>query len=67
MFKVARALLMSAFCVTAGLLLVLSMSCFALWANPLDLVQQAPATTLRVILLLIGVFCFLLFYIEKES
>ena len=66
MLKVARALLLSAFCVTAGLLLMLLISSFALWINPLDLVQQAPATPLRVILLLIGIFCFLFFYIEKE-
>jgi hypothetical protein len=66
MLKVARALLLSAFCVTAGLLLMLLISSFALWVNPLDLVQQAPTTTWRVLFLIMGVFCFLFFYIEKE-
>jgi sterol desaturase/sphingolipid hydroxylase (fatty acid hydroxylase superfamily) len=66
MLKVARALLLSAFCVMAGLLLMLLMSSFALWVNPLDLVQQAPTTTWWVMILLVGVFYFLFYYIEKE-
>jgi uncharacterized membrane protein YqhA len=66
MLKVARALLLSAFCVVAGLLLMLLISSFALWVNPLDLVQQAPSTTWRAMFLVLGIYCFLFFYIEKE-